>query len=254
MAAYYNEFDKPTAAWLRELIKVGLIADGEVDERSIKDVDASDLDGFTQCHFFAGIGGWSYALRLAGLADDVPVWTGSCPCQPYSTAGKGLGDADERNLWPDFHWLIRECRPHVVFGEQVPNLEWADTVWGEMENIGYSFWPKVLRADCAGADHERRRLYWSATDTNGVRQPQSWKHRKDSGDHAARAFREADRLVDAFRRKSLPFLCRWHDGLSGRVGQVCCKGLGNAIVPKVAAEFIAAWMETQREQAGSPVA
>lgn len=66
MAAYYNENDPKTAAWLRELIKAGLIADGEVDTRSIVDVRPDDLRGFVQCHFFAGIGGWSYALRLAG--------------------------------------------------------------------------------------------------------------------------------------------------------------------------------------------
>ena len=80
MSAYYNEFDPKAAAWLRELIKRGLIADGVVDERSILDVSADDLVGFTQCHFFAGIGGWSYALRLAGWSDDQPVWTGSPPC------------------------------------------------------------------------------------------------------------------------------------------------------------------------------
>ncbi len=63
--AYYNEFDKKTAAWLRELIKAGLIAQGHVDERPIQEVRPSDLAGFCQCHFFAGIGVWSYALRLA---------------------------------------------------------------------------------------------------------------------------------------------------------------------------------------------
>src|SRR5512147_3187208 len=89
MAAYYNEFDPFAAAWLRELIKAGHIADGDVDERSIVDVQPADLVGFTQCHFFAGIGGWSLALRLAGWPDDRPVWTGSCPCQPFSQAARG---------------------------------------------------------------------------------------------------------------------------------------------------------------------
>ena len=37
MKAYYNEFDKNAAAWLRELIKAGHIAPGDVDERSIED-------------------------------------------------------------------------------------------------------------------------------------------------------------------------------------------------------------------------
>ena len=108
MTAYYNEFDPKAAAWLRELIKAGEIPNGIVDERSIEDVTPADLAGFTQCHFFAGIGGWSLALRLAGIPDDTQLWTGSCPCQPFSQAGARGGVADERHLWPALHWLARE--------------------------------------------------------------------------------------------------------------------------------------------------
>lgn len=82
MTAYYNEFDPFASQWLKNLIYAGLIAPGIVDDRSILDVSARDLNGFTQCHFFAGIGGWSYALRLAGVPDAFPCWTGSPPCQP----------------------------------------------------------------------------------------------------------------------------------------------------------------------------
>ncbi|MGM8836119.1 DNA cytosine methyltransferase, partial [Enterobacter hormaechei subsp. steigerwaltii] len=118
-AAYYNEIDPFAAQWLRNLIAGGHIVPGEVDERSIEDVTPDDLRGFTQCHFFAGIGVWSHSLRLAGWPDDKPVWTGSCPCQPFSAAGKGDGFADERHLWPHFFHLISERRPEHVFGEQV---------------------------------------------------------------------------------------------------------------------------------------
>src|ERR1700760_4522041 len=119
MTAYYNEHDKQAAAWLRELIADGLIAPGDVDERDIQQVQPDDLRPYRQIHLFAGIGGWSLALRLAGWPDDRPVWTGSCPCQPFSVAGKGAGTADARHLWPDFFRLISSCRPAVVMGEQV---------------------------------------------------------------------------------------------------------------------------------------
>ena len=117
--AYYNENDAFAAQWLRNLIAARLIADGEVDERSITEVRPDDLKGFTQAHFFAGIGGWPYAMRLAGWPDDKPAWTGSCPCQPFSAAGKRSGVADERHLWPAWFHLIGECRPPIIFGEQV---------------------------------------------------------------------------------------------------------------------------------------
>lgn len=163
--AYYNEIDPYAAQWLRNLVAAGHIAAGDVDERSIEDVKPSELVGYTQCHFFAGIGVWSHALRQAGWPDDKPVWTGSCPCQPFSAAGKGGGFDDERHLWPAFHHLIEQCEPATVIGEQVASKDanaWIDLVQVELEALGYAFGAVPFPSASVGAPHIRDRLYWVA--------------------------------------------------------------------------------------------
>jgi len=162
---YYNEHDPKAAAWLRELISQNQIPAGHVDERSIVEIKSHELAQYTQCHFFAGIGGWSYALQLAGIPSTQPVWTGSCPCQPFSKAGQQKGQADERHLWPAFFNLIRECRPEHVFGEQVANAVghgWLDGISADLEGENYSCGAAVLGAHSVGAPHIRQRLYWVA--------------------------------------------------------------------------------------------
>ncbi|MGL6123872.1 MAG: DNA cytosine methyltransferase, partial [Shewanella sp.] len=153
MAAYYNEFKPEAANMLLHLIANGLIAHGDVDQRPIQEVTANDIKGYAQCHFFAGIGGWSVALRLAGWDDSRPVWTGSCPCQPFSSAGKQKGKADERHLWPVWFRLIRESKPGIVFGEQVSSAirhGWWDDVADDMEGIGYTARAEVRPAISVG--------------------------------------------------------------------------------------------------------
>jgi hypothetical protein len=135
MRSYYNDNDPFCVEWLKNLIEMKIIADGDVDNRSIQDVTGNDLRGYTQCHFFAGIGGWSYALRLAGVPDDYPVWTGSCPCQPFSVAGKRRGTKDKRHLWPEFRRLIGECRPPLIFGEQVASKDGREWLSGTNPNL-----------------------------------------------------------------------------------------------------------------------
>jgi DNA (cytosine-5)-methyltransferase 1 len=162
---YYNEHDPKAAAWLRELITQGLIPNGHVDTRSITEIQPHELTNYTQCHFFAGIGGWSLALQLAGWPATKPVWTGSCPCQPFSSAGKQLAQADERHLWPVFFKLIAECRPEFVFGEQVASAigkGWLDGISSDLEGVGYASGAAVLGAHSVGAPHIRQRLYWVA--------------------------------------------------------------------------------------------
>lgn len=165
--AYYNEIDPAACAVLEQLIADGVIAPGVVDSRSIKDVQPDDLAGFTQCHFFAGGGLWSVAARLAGWPDSRPIWTGSCPCQPFSAAGKGLGTDDPRHLWPDFHRLICAGRPPIVMGEQVAGAAgygWLDGVRADLAGEGYASRGIDIPALAVDAPHERNRLYWIAVE------------------------------------------------------------------------------------------
>jgi len=200
MSAYYNENDSYAAQWLRNLIAAGHIALGEVDERSILDVRADDLRGFRQCHFFSGIGVWSYALWLAGWPDEREVWTGSCPCQPFSIAGRAGGFDDGRHLWPHWSRLIGECRPVTVFGEQVASadgLAWLDFVCADLEAAGYAVGAVDTCAAGFGAPHIRQRLYFVADALrNGT------EHAPGQGMGAQAAIDEGNRRISRERLRS----------------------------------------------------
>ena len=175
--AIYNELDAYPAQWLGKLIARGLVAPGEVLEGDVCDIDPDQLKAATQVHLFAGIGAWSYALRLAGWPDDRPAWTVSCPCQPFSDAGAKKGFEDERHLWPRAFRLAQECRPPVIFGEQVASpdgLEWLSVVQSDLEGEGYAFGAADLCAAGVGAPHRRQRLFFVAHADGEGRQGDGW--------------------------------------------------------------------------------
>jgi len=273
MSIYYNDTDPFCALWLRQLMDAGHIAHGDIDTRSITDVRADDLKGYTQCHFFAGIGGWAYALQLAGWPTDRPVWTGSCPCQPFSTAGNRHGFDDPRHLWPVFHRLIAQCRPPTVFGEQVASAlgrTWLAGVRVDLEGLAYGVGAADLCAAGVGAPHIRQRLYWVAdregrgqdhtheaspaeglADAGGVRlhgaaELQPGRARRGlaraAGPHGLPPWNgrtHTVRCADGTRRASAePGARPLADGVPARVGRL--RGYGNAILPQLAATFIEA--------------
>lgn len=245
---WYNDNDPRAAAWLRELIKAGHIAPGVVDERSISEIKPDELREYNQCHFFAGIGGWSYALRLAGIGDDDRFWTASLPCQPFSGAGAQEGAGDDRHLWPIFYRLVAECAPQRIVGEQVARaigFNWLDGISADLEKTGHAVVSCVLGAHSVGAPHIRQRIYWFA-DTKRNKQPGKESY--------CRTIRRMGR-----GGKSFPWNESWQsalsrfrvvgDGLPRMVGAT--DGARNAIVPQVAAVFLEAAIETMREAKGA---
>lgn len=230
---YYNEIDPYAAQWLRNLVSEGIIAPGDVDERPIQEVCAADLAGYAQCHFFAGIGGWSYALRLAGWPDDRSVWTGSCPCQPFSEAGKRQAFEDDRHLWPSWFRLIRERKPPIVFGEQTPEAVgwgWLDSVANDLEAEAYAFGAAIIPACAVGAKHLRERIWFLADAQSERWKPNGRQQCPPSGDCSGK-------ICSWPGQSGIPVMA---DGVRGRMAFV--RAFGNAIVPQVAAEFISAFM------------
>ena len=172
--AYYNDIDPYAVQWLKNLIKAGQIMDGEVDERPIQNVEPKDLEGFTRLHFFAGIGGWDYALQIAGWPEDRPVVTVSCPCQSLSVSGKMRGASDERHLWPEFFRIVNGIQPQYIFGEQVASplgRNWLSAVQLDLGSISYVLGATDLPAASVGAPHIRQRLFWMAHPYNPDRRP-----------------------------------------------------------------------------------
>lgn len=228
MAVYYNDHDPYCAQWLRNLIAKGLLPDGDVDDRDVRSVKPRDLRGYTHVHLFAGIGGWPYALRLAGWPDERQVWTASVPCQPFSSAARGraAGADDPRDLWPATRRLLASIRPATFFGEQVAHGDgWITRACHDLEKMDYDFGAAVLPACSVGFDHARPRTYFVGH-ANCNRKP------------SMQVDAEVARLPRP-RRKSRSMVPP--NGLPGRMAQF--SAFGNAIVPTLAAEFVMSFMQ-----------
>lgn len=271
---YYNEHDPKAAQWIKNLIDAGELPAGDVDTRDIETISPHELTGYTQQHFFAGIGGWSYALKLAGWPANKPVRTGSCPCQPFSQTGLGLGETDERHLWPVFRDLIVFGEPTITFGEQVASKAgrvWLSRVRADLEGMGYGVGAADLCSAGVGSPNIRQRIYWMAYADGGnactQRKQRGGQHGQFTQDGAARGLGDTNQpgpqgrhergnsgreqspwsssvvlpCTDGKARRIEPGSFPLAHGISGRVGLL--RGYGNAINPFLAAEFIQASLE-----------
>jgi DNA (cytosine-5)-methyltransferase 1 len=272
---YYNEFAPYPAQWLRNLVEAGHLPGEKVDERDIRVVRPEELEGYDRCHFFAGIGGWELALRHAGWPEEWPVWTGSCPCQPFSQIGKRKGSADERHLWPVWRDLIAEHLPPRIFGEQVApedGRKWLAGVRADLEGMGYRVGAADLCAAGLSAPHARQRLWWVAERAVDLeeRRTQATGRMGDPDDPGPQGFPGNGEKVEQGPAKARPvpqasLSGHWdaYDLVDFKVGpqRRCppgthpvahgvpayvgmCEAYGNAIVPQVAAAFVASYMET----------
>ena len=164
MTAWYNDIDPFACSVLRARIADGRLPAGTVAERSIKEIDPNEIPERTQVHLFAGIGGFAYAARLAGMPDDFDIWTGGFPCQDISCAGKGVGLHGSRSGM--FFEIVRllhgvQRRPDWLLLENVPALlsRGLDRVLDELAGAGYTCWPVVVGAWAVGAPHKRDRVW-----------------------------------------------------------------------------------------------
>ena len=280
-SVYYNDVDPFCAQWIKNLIKAGHLPVGTVDEQDVRSVRVDNVQAFSICHWFAGIGGWALALSLAGWPPERPIWTASLPCQPFSVAGRRRGAKDSRHLWPIFRRLVAECRPPTVIGEQVASRlgrEWLAGVLADLEALGYAVAGADLCAAGVGAPHIRQRLFWVAVAAREQvgRAGQPWEGPVDGvglsdvqrdADSRCREtsgtegevqstlgqrqrlwldpWKPSDALpcLDGKARRIEPGSFPLAHGVPARVGRLCA--YGNAIVPQIGAAFVRAFLATR---------
>ena len=100
MTAYYNEFDPHAAAWLRNLIAAGVIAPGDVDERSIEDV--------TPNRVLQGCSAYGQATDDRSDREPKPFQATSCS-QRFASGLIAHGLVGALSRIHDFRRRIRNC-------------------------------------------------------------------------------------------------------------------------------------------------
>ena len=124
---------------------------------------------------------------------------------PSAQPVQGGGVTDERHLWPTWFNLIRECRPDVIFGEQVEaaiNHGWLDLVQADLEGEGYACGAVGLPAGGVGAPHIRQRL-WFVADAQSVGRSIQHTSHNGSANAPSNTFANANDSVADQRRSDI---------------------------------------------------
>lgn len=191
-------------------------------------------------------------LESSGIdARTIGIIHGGFPCQPFSLAGKGKAENDDRYLWHEFARLVKEIRPRWVVGENVPGIlnRGLETTVSDLEKEGYEVWVFSVAASDIGAIHKRQRFFIVACNTHSQSiiqedsptcafrserqawQSSSWKYWRE--------FRELHRKVPE------PGICRVDDGVSRELDKNRLIALGNAVQPQQVYPIFKAIMEIE---------
>lgn len=188
------------------------------------------------------------ALDAAPIWDDIKTFDGKpwhgkvdivfggFPCQPHSQAGKRERERDERNLWPEFMRIVRECRPPFILGENVQGIVtngYAIEVMADLEEEGYCVVPTVGYSCAFGGPFPRARVLFIAH-SKCLR----WKTDKAEKTKHTEGIRQRESVAPMVRidlgrygQRTIPQLSRVVNGLAYRME--CLKTIGNGVDPYV---------------------
>jgi len=182
--------------------------------------------------------------KFRGLVD---ILSGGFPCQPFSAAGKREGVEDPRHLFPYIRDGIAECRPRLVFLENVEGIISSKTadgdsvlkyVLGELEGLGYRATAGVFSAAEVGASHQRKRVfilgYTGSSEPSGLSSEQREKvsETRESSETMVWPSRPGEPQQVFEEPRTQPKLGRTTDGAASRVDRL--RLLGNGVVPATA--------------------
>jgi DNA (cytosine-5)-methyltransferase 1 len=175
----------------------------------------------------------------------IDIITGGYPCQPFSLAGSRQGEKDDRHLWPPMLEIIKRARPSWVLAENVVGhiTMGIDQVLADLESEGYAATAVVIPACAVDARHRRERV-WIVANAKSI-----GRDHGDDGQLLRQGAGEVNAPASASRAVGRMEAGGWEDepavdrvahGIPNRVDRI--RGLGNAIVPQVAAEILRAMM------------